>query len=102
MNKKKKYIKSNIDFMDSYLKENIPQIKMIYPEATYLVWVDFGDLGLTDNQLEELVVKKANLWLDSGRIFGTAGKGFQRFNVACPRKILHQALQQLKKAVDDE
>ena len=98
----RKYIKSNIDFMDSYLKENIPQIKMIYPEATYLVWVDFGDLGLTDNQLEELVVKKANLWLDSGRIFGTAGKGFQRFNVACPRKILHQALKQLKKAVDDE
>ena len=98
----RKYIKSNIDFMDSYLKENIPQIKMIYPEATYLVWVDFGDLRLTDNQLEELVVKKANLWLDSGRIFGTAGKGFQRFNVACPRKILHQALKQLKKAVDDE
>ena len=71
---------------------------MIYPEATYLVWVDCSGLGLTDKALENLVVKKANLWLDSGRIFGKVGRGFQRFNVACPRKTLKQALEQFKKA----
>ena len=98
----KKYIQSNIEFMMSYLKENIPQIKMIYPEATYLVWVDCSGLGLTDEELEDLIVKKANLWLDSGRIFGDVGRGFQRFNVACPRKILKQALEQLKEAVDNK
>ncbi|MGN0247019.1 MAG: MalY/PatB family protein [Lachnospiraceae bacterium] len=95
----KKYIHDNIDFMDAYLKENIPQIKMIYPEATYLVWVDCSKLGLTDQELEDLVVKKANLWLDSGRIFGKVGRDFQRFNIACPRSILRQALDQFKEAV---
>lgn len=95
----KKYIKSNIDFMFSYLKENIPQIKMLYPEATYLVWADCSALGLTDKELEEMIVKRANLWLDSGRIFGETGRGFQRFNTACPRKTLKQALDQLKDAV---
>lgn len=98
----KKYIQSNIEFMMSYLKENIPQIKMIYPEATYLVWVDCSGLALTDEELEDLVVKKANLWLDSGCIFGNVGRGFQRFNVACPRKILKQALEQFKETVDNK
>lgn len=98
----KKYIQSNIEFMMSYLKENIPQIKMIYPEATYLVWVDCSGLALTDEELEDLVVKKANLWLDSGCIFGNVGRGFQRFNVACQRKILKQALEQFKEAVDNK
>ena len=74
----KKYIQSNIEFMMSYLKENIPQIKMIYPEATYLVWVDCSGLGLTDEEFDEVIVKKANLWLDSGRIYADVGRGFQR------------------------
>ena len=71
----RKYIKSNIDFMDSYLKENIPQIKMIYPEATYLVWVDFGYLRLTDNQLEELVVKKGESVAGQRTHFRNSRKG---------------------------
>lgn len=94
----KKYIKSNINFMDQYLKENLPQLKMIYPQATYLVWVDCKALGLSDRELEDLIEKKANLWLDGGYIFGKTGSGFQRFNVACPRKVLEQALNQLKEA----
>ena len=61
--------------MDSYLKENIPQIKMIYPEATYLVWVDFGDLRLTDNQLEELVVKKGESVAGQRTHFRNSRKG---------------------------
>lgn len=94
-----KYIAGNIEFMKQYLREELPQLKMIEPEGTYLVWVDFRDLGLPEAELEELIVKKANLWLDSGAIFGKVGAGFERFNVACPRSVLAQALEQLKTAI---
>jgi len=81
------------------LRENLPQIHMTEPEGTYLLWLDFRKLGLPENELEDLVVKKANLWLDSGAIFGRAGEGFERINAACPRSILNRALNQLKAAI---
>lgn len=94
-----KYIAGNIDFMREYIRTELPQLKMTEPEGTYLVWVDFRGLGLSEHKLEEIIVKKANLWLDSGAIFGKVGEGFERFNVACPRSILKQALEQLKLAI---
>jgi cystathionine beta-lyase len=94
-----KYVEDNIGFVREYLKNNLPQIKMTEPEGTYLVWLDFRELGLNGSELEDLVVNKANLWLDGGDIFGRVGEGFERINVACPRKILKQALEQLKNAV---
>lgn len=96
-----KYVEDNISFVREYLKEELPQIHMIEPEGTYLVWLDFRELGLEESELENLVVKKANLWLDSGAVFGKAGEGFERINVACPRSILKQALEQLKAAIID-
>ncbi len=93
------YVQGNIHFMRDFLQERLPQLKMIEPEGTYLVWVDCRALGLEEEQLEELIVHKANLWLDSGAIFGEVGKGFQRFNVACPKSTLEQALCQLEAAV---
>lgn len=93
------YIQSNIRFTKEYIEKNIPQVKMIEPEATYLVWIDFRELNLSSQELEQLIVEKAGLWLDSGAIFGKAGKGFQRINVACPRSILEEALQRIAKAV---
>ena len=91
-----KYITGNIEFMSNYIKSELPQLKMIEPEGTYLVWVDFRGMGLSAAELENFIVKKANLWLDSGSIFGKSGEGFERFNVACPRSILKQALEQIK------
>lgn len=96
----KSYIKENILYMYKYINENIPLLKMVYPEATYLVWVDFSRLGLDDKEIDSLIVNKAKLWLDSGYVFGKAGEGFQRFNVACPRETLKKALEQLEKAVE--
>ena len=93
------YVAGNIDFMRDYVKTELPMLRMTEPEGTYLVWVDFRGLGLPEEKLEELIVKKANLWLDSGTIFGKAGTGFQRFNVACPRSTLKQALEQLKAVI---
>lgn len=93
------YVAGNIEFMKEYIRTELPQLKMIEPEGTYLVWVDFRGLGLPEDKLQELIVKKAALWLDSGAIFGKVGEGFERFNVACPRSILKQALEQLKAAI---
>lgn len=93
------YIKENISYLKDYLSENLPMVKMIEPEGTYLVWLDFRELGLNTDELEELIVKKAGLWLDGGTMFGEEGKGFQRVNAACPRSVLTQALEQLRKAI---
>ena len=95
------YIRENLLFMKEFLETRIPEIKMTMPEGTYLAWLDFRKLGLADCQLEELIVKKAGLWLDSGRIFGDGGKGFQRINAACPRETLKLALTRLEEAVKE-
>lgn len=93
------YIKENIAYTKQFVETRLPGVKMTEPEGTYLVWMDFRGLGLKDSELEELIVKKAGLWLDSGSIFGDAGRGFQRVNVACPRKTLELALTKLEKAI---
>lgn len=93
------YIRENINYTKEYIDKNLPQVKMHKPQGTYLVWLDFRALQLTDAQLDELMIKKASVWLDSGAIFGAAGQGFQRINVACPRKILTLALDRIAAAV---
>ena len=94
------YVKENIAYAKSYIDNNIPRIKMIWPEGTYLIWVDFRGLSLSDRELENLIVNKAGLWLDSGAIFGSSGTGFQRINVACARETLQKALERLKEAIE--
>lgn len=89
------YIKANAEFTRAYLQEHLPRVKMTKLEGTYLVWLDFRDYGLTDKELDEKILNQAGLWLDSGAVFGKCGEGFQRINIACPRKTLHQALDRL-------
>ena len=95
------YIKDNVDFTESYLKENIPAISMIRPQASYLIFLDCRELGLNQKNLGELFVEAAHLALNDGTTFGKEGEGFMRLNVACPRATLVKALKQLKKAVDN-
>ena len=95
----KAYIRENLVYAQAFLAEQIPQVKAVEPEGTYLLWVDFRSLGLSGKELEDLIVKKAGLWLDSGDIFGAAGRGFERINVACPRSVLTEALERLARAV---
>ena len=101
LNELKEYLLDNLNFLRDYLETNIPQIKLIEPEGTYLIWLDCSALGLEDKELEKFIVEKAKLWLDSGYIFGKEGEGFQRINIACPRETLKKALEQLKEAVDE-
>ena len=89
------YLAGNLDFLRAFLLENVPQVKLIEPDGTYLVWLDFRELGLTARELDRLIVEKARLWLDGGSMFGEEGAGFQRINIACPRAVLRRALERL-------
>lgn len=95
------YLQGNIDYMKDFFAEHLPDIKVIDPQGLYLVWVDMRCLGMNNEELEEFMLKKAHLWLDEGYIFGTGGDGFERFNVACPRSVLKQALEQLEQAIKE-
>lgn len=95
------YVKDNIVFTRQYVKEHLHGVVSVEQEATYLVWLDFRGLGLETEELDQRMIYQAKLWLDSGRIFGECGRGFQRINVACPRSVLEQALQKLEKICID-
>ena len=94
------YIAGNIAWVRDFVKENFPKATFVEPEGTYLVWIDFSGYGLSDDELEHLVVDEAKLWLDSGKIFGPATAQFERFNMACPRSTVEKAFQQLKDALE--
>ena len=95
----KVYLKENLDFLREDLKKKVPQITLIEPEGTYLIWLDFRALGLSKEALHTLIEEKAGLWLDEGDIFGPEGEGFERINIACPRKTLEEALNRIRTAV---
>lgn len=95
-----KYLEGNMLFLMDYFKNNIPLIKPVLPEGTYLVWLDCRKLGLSGDKLNEFMIFDAGLVLSSGKNFGTNGESFMRLNPACPRLTLEKALGQLKAAVD--
>ncbi len=97
----KKVIEANIDYATLYVRENLPKVKLRKPEGTYLIWLDFRDYAFSNDELENLIINKAKLWLDSGRIFGKTGEGFQRINVACPQSLLKEALDRIKNALEE-
>lgn len=93
------YVIENVNFVDEYLKKNIPQIKVYRPQVSFLVWLDCRELKLTQPELVQLFEDKAGLALNDGTMFGKEGEGFMRLNIGCPRSILNQALESLKKAI---
>lgn len=95
------YLLENLNFLRAYLQEKIPQIHLVEPEGTYLVWLDCSELGISGKELDQFIVEKAGLWLDGGAMFGPSGADFQRVNIACPRATLELALDKLKAAVDN-
>lgn len=95
----KVYVKENIEFVKQYVEEQLPGVNMVEHEGTYLVWLDFRGTGLSVEELDDKIINQAKLWLDSGKIFGSCGEGFQRINVACPRKVLEEALERIKNVV---
>ena len=96
----KAYVADNLDFACRFTREHLPGVTLRKPEGTYLAWLDFRSFGLRPAELEEIIVQRAKLWLDSGSIFGKAGEGFQRINAACPRSTLLEALERLEHAIN--
>ena len=93
------YIEGNIDWICDFFSENIPQIKPLKPQASFLVWLDCRALNLNHDDLVDLFVNKARLALNDGETFNPGGQGFMRLNVAVPRSVLIEAMQKLHEAV---
>ena len=79
----------------------MPKIKLIKPEGTYILWVNFSGLGLSDDEISSLLINKAKLWFNPGTKYGPTGYGFQRINIALPRHQLQYAMEQLEKTFKD-
>ncbi len=96
------YLKGNLEFLKKYVKERIPQIKVVEPEGTYLVWMNFRALGMNKKELHDFLINKARVGLDDGYFFGKNGEGFERINIACPRSVLKEALMRIEKAINEK
>lgn len=99
LNQANDYLDQNIDFAVAYIENNIPGARVIYPEGTYLLWVDLTAYFQDHKELEQLMLNKAKLILDEGYFFGVEGIGFERINVACPRSTLSDCLKRMKEAL---
>lgn len=93
------YVQENIDFVEQYVEDNIPMVKSVRPQASFLVWLDFTALGLSQQQLMDLLVNEAHVALNDGSMFGRQGVGFMRLNVGTPRSVLKDALDHIASAV---
>ena len=94
------YVEANIDFMEQYLKDNMPKMGMIRPQASFLVFLDARGLGLPHDKLVEFFVREAKVGMNDGAMFGEEGSGYMRMNLGCPRSVLEKALNQIKAAYD--
>jgi cystathionine beta-lyase len=94
-------LQGNQQFLTGYLKDEIPQIKAVEAEGTYLVWLDCRGLGMDNEGLERFMLDEARLWFNQGYSFGSGGDGFVRMNIGCPRSILEKALVRLHSAIDN-
>lgn len=95
------YVEENIKFVEYFCLEDLPQIRPLRPQASFLVWLNCRDLHLNQDELNDLFVNRARLALNDGAMFGKEGTGFMRLNVGEPRSMLEKAMNQLKAAVDD-
>lgn len=95
-----KYIQGNREIVTDFMAKEIPQIKLVESEATYLLWLDCSDYckkrGINSEELEADIRKNAQVFISKGSIYGDAGEGFLRMNIACPKATLQEALKRLK------
>ncbi len=96
----KNHLQENLDFLRNWLKTNLPKVRLIEPEGTFLLWLDFSAYNFNDKELDEIIVHKAKVWLDRGTMFGSEGNNFQRINIATPRPLLQEALERIKNALE--
>lgn len=95
----KDYIEMNLQKTKNFLQTELPEVTLVEPEGTYLIWLDLRRLHLSEQEISRRINEKANIWLDEGKIFGSEGEGFQRINIACPWVVLEEGLKRLKTAL---
>lgn len=95
------YVQGNIDYLDERLQQECPQIKVMRPQASFLVWLDCRGMGMAQAELEDFFVNKAKLFMNPGTMFGQAGSGYFRLNVGCPRSTVEQAVNQIVEALKE-
>lgn len=93
------YIQSNITYTMNFFQEQLPKVKIMKPEGTYLLWLDFSEYDLSDKELEERFVHKGKVVLNTGVSYGPSGKQHMRLNVACPRVVLEEGLNRIVRAL---
>ncbi|MBO6200745.1 MAG: pyridoxal phosphate-dependent aminotransferase [Chryseobacterium sp.] len=96
MNELKIYLSKNYQYLIEFIAENLPQIKVLPLEATYLVWLDCSSLNRTSEELAKLLLEEEKLWVNPGTMYGPAGEGFLRINIGCPRELLCEGLRRLE------
>lgn len=95
------YLWKNYLLVENYFSKNLPEIKVMRLEATYLVWLDFTAFGMNDEKLSKFIVEKAKVGLNNGGRFGTGGDGWMRINIGCPKSVLQEGLERLEKAFNE-
>ncbi len=100
LNEMLEYLEGNADLIRQFAKKHQSKMDLIEPEATYLLWLDFRKMDMSDKDLESFLLKKAKLGLNPGSMFGSGGQGFHRMNIACPRIVVVKALNQLEEALN--
>lgn len=93
------YLRGNYRLLADAVAERLPELKLCPLEGTYLAWMDFSALGMSDAELARFLTRDAKVWLDEGTKFGTGGSGFMRMNLACPRAYIVEALARIEKAL---
>ncbi|MEI8199721.1 MAG: MalY/PatB family protein [Eubacteriales bacterium] len=93
------YLEENIRYVREIINKEFPGVRLVEPEGTYLLWLDFSGLGLSEKDIREKIEKKSLIWLDHGTMFGPEGAGFQRINIACPKATLVEAFDRLKRGI---
>ena len=93
------YLEGNRDYLISFINKRIPKLKVVKPEATYLIWIDCRSLGISSKELSKKIFEQGNLRINDGQTYGEAGEGFIRINIACPRALLIEGLERLEKVL---
>lgn len=96
MQELKIYLNENYQYLLEFIKKNIPEIKVLPLEATYLVWLDCNSLNKTSDELSKILLEEQKIWVNAGTMYGATGEGFLRINIGCPREVLLEGLKRLK------
>lgn len=97
----KTYLDDILNYVDNFLKTKMPKVKMLVPEGTYIIWMDFREYGISPDEIHSRIYNEANVLLQNGEIFGEDGLGFQRMCIPAPKSVIKEAMNRISDAFSD-